>query len=108
MSNNRHFIQYVKFILGKSRIKSEMFDVLLFADRRIEVAHIPSFIMVIGSYAFDKCNRLQSVQFDENSELATIDKSAFSKTSIKEIFIPENAFQCCALQKVTFNENSKL
>ncbi|KAK8886506.1 hypothetical protein M9Y10_041970 [Tritrichomonas musculus] len=89
-SNNKNF-KYLdeshQIIVGKSQINSEEFDLLVFACRDVKTVFIPSSIKVIGSYAFMHC-RLQKVTFEENSQLKTIEKKVFSKSSIKIIEIP--------------------
>ena len=54
--DNPRFVYYEnKFLLGQSNPKSDIFDVLLFANRDIKTAEIPSFIKEIAPYAFEQC-----------------------------------------------------
>lgn len=104
------------FIVGKSDLNQENFDVLLFARRNIEIATIPSFIRIIAPYAFNRCKLLKTATFSENSKLELIEKFAFNNSAIKSILIPSgvtkignSAFSYCPnLKKVEFQENSKL
>lgn len=114
---NKNFMSYDDiFIIGKSNIESDEFDVIFFARRDIEEATIPSFIKKIAPFAFYKCCLLQKVEFEQYSELEIIDKNAFSKTLIEKITIPpkvtsiaENAFsECLQLKKVDFVNNSEI
>ena len=117
-SNERNIISYKnEFILGKSNPKNEQFDVLLFANRNITEAIIPSFIKQIGCNAFSSCFHMNSVKFEDNSELEYIDDFAFTDSySLKEISIPLHVkrigdysfFYCKKLVNVEFDLNSKL
>lgn len=105
-----------QLIIGKSNIKCDVFDVLLFANRNIRNAIIPFYIKKIGPNAFNECNQLESVTFSDDSHLISIENDAFSKTSIKKIIIPKSvvnigecAFMNCSnLKNVEFSNNSKL
>lgn len=74
-------------------------------------------IKEIGCNAFYNCSQLESVVFEENSQLETICAYAFSNcTSLKMITIPANVkeiesfafYNCYNLEKVTFEENLQL
>lgn len=105
-----------KLILGKSDLKSDIFDIVYFARRDIKNVTIPSFIKQIAPYAFSECKQLQKVDFSENSELNSIEDFAFSLSSIEFISIPSTVikicgrafFNCDKLKKVDFKSNSKL
>lgn len=96
--NNENFIFYEdNFLLGKSNMLCDEFDVLLFARRNIIIAKIPSFIKRIASYAFCSCNSLVSAEFFEDSQLCSIDDYAFYNCSIFSISIPShvnNLYKC--------------
>lgn len=77
-----------QIVLRKSDINSEVFDVLVFANRNIEKAVIPSYVKFISPEAFDRCNDIEYIEIPENSELVSFDSQSFSKCSIHEIFIP--------------------
>lgn len=70
-----------KLIIGKTDIKSDIFDVLLFGQRNIKEVSIPSFIKKIGSNAFT---------FSEDAHLESIENDAFSDSSIESIMIPKS------------------
>lgn len=105
-----------EFIIGKSYEKSDTYDVLIIAPRNIEVASVPSFIKRIGPHSFNKCVKLQKVQFEQDSQLVTIEKAAFYHSSLKNILIPsqvtkigELAFSCCKkLTRIVFQDDSEL
>lgn len=104
------------FLLGKSDVKIDDFDVLIFARKNIEKVKIPSNIKRIGSYCFWCCKNLQSVEFSANSKLSSIGDGAFYSTQIENIQFPSHvkmignqAFSSCRkLQKIDFLENSEL
>ncbi|KAK8843557.1 hypothetical protein M9Y10_024614 [Tritrichomonas musculus] len=105
-----------QLIIGKTDIKRDIFDVLLFGPRNIKEVFIPSFIKKIGSNAFNECSQLFSVTFSEDSQLESIENDAFSDSSIESIIIPkgvvnigECAFMNCSnLKNVYFSKHSKL
>lgn len=82
----------------------------------ITSVNIPSSVTSIGVKAFYGCGNLTSVIFAENSELTSIEQSAFGKSGITSIDIPSGvttigsyAFtNCVKLESITFSENSKL
>ncbi|KAK8845126.1 hypothetical protein M9Y10_021307 [Tritrichomonas musculus] len=79
-----------KFIVGKSDQKSDIFDVLLLACRDVKYVVIPAFIKRISAYAFQFCEDVKKVIFQEKSELKSIGFSAFSQTNIESIQIPDH------------------
>ena len=80
---NPIFKSYDNFILGKLSVDKQDYDVLIFAERDIKNATIPSFIKIIGPYAFNFCTNLEKVEISNDSELEIIEKYAFSKSSKK-------------------------
>ena len=104
-----------KFILGKSDLKSDIYDVLLFARRDIKSASIPYFIKRIANYAFENCSEIKDIYFSEDSELETFE-FAFMQSSLERIKIPSccqkigkySFYQCKKLTKIFFPENSQL
>ena len=104
------------FLIGKSNVKNDFFDVLILARRDIKSAKIPEFVRVIGPYAFENCTCLETIEFSDNSNLEIIEHNAFSKSSIQAISIPntvtkigDNCFsECKNLKKIEFSSNSKL
>lgn len=105
-----------KFIIGKSLIESNDYDVFVFAVRDIKSVIIPNFIKVIDSFAFHECSSLKDFEFQDNSQLQIIDKYALSCSTINKISIPkhvncimEYAFSSCSeMKKVDFHKNSEL
>jgi len=77
---------------------------------------IPASVTSILGYAFYACDSLESVTFEENSQLASIANSAFAGSwSLKSIEIPdsvtsigEGAFSGSGIESITFEENSQL
>lgn len=104
------------FIIGKSDIKSDIYDILYFARRDIEIAMIPPFIKTISSYAFNECTKLKKVIFQNESNMQSIGKYAFYKCALRGIKIPrhlkvitEHCFECCKkLRIVEFSNDSEL
>lgn len=117
MPNNQHYsLLDESFIIGKSSPECKNFDVLVFAIRQIKKVTIPSFITIIGSYAFEYCSPLKSIEFSSDSKLYLFDENSFSSSSIEKISIPssitdinDSAFSCCQnLHKIEIPVDSKL
>ena len=115
--NPRYSVLDGKFIIGKSDIKNDGYDILVFAVRNITEALIPSYIKVIGPHAFHFCTSLRKLEFPPNSELQIICKEAFaSSVAINNLIIPahvkhicEGAFSSCSgMQSIEFSSNSEL
>ena len=104
------------FIIGKSSPNQENFDDLILARRDIEKVVIPSFIKRIRPQSFQKCTKLHSIEFEENSQLTTIEENAFTSTSIRNISFPSSVVSigifsfsyCKCIQKVEFSKDSNL
>lgn len=102
-------------LIGKSDVKSDIFDLLIFARRNIEEVTIPAQIRRISSYSFDCCG-LKKVEFQENSQLQSIGIHGFASSAIESIKIPsqvtiieDGAFCWCQqLLHVEFSMNSKI
>lgn len=98
------------FILGKSDIKVNFFDFLIFSVRDIKNVTIPPYIRRIGMYAFCSCEKVDFVDFGIDSKLDLIEKCAFSKSSIIRISIPSSVRQidemafsgCWCLESIEF------
>lgn len=114
--NTRFILNGTNMIFGKSNEKNIDFDVLVFAFRNIKSAIIPSNIKKISSFAFDECDNLKTIEFEENSELDSIGEGAFSCSSLEKIMIPshvkcikeETFSECKHLKSIEFSENSEL
>ena len=104
-----------KILIGKSKHNDE-FDMIIFAARDIKQVKIPSFIKYIKSCAFFDCTNLKLIEFEENSQLISIENNAFYNCSFERITIPKNvrsigceAFHSCGqLKTIEFSEGSKL
>ena len=117
MPNNQNYTYYENmFILKKSHPKSDIFDVLVFTNRFVTSAIIPSFVRIIESYAFNECRNIRTIRFADKTKLRKINDFAFINCSIPSITIPstvtfigEKAFSFCEqLEKFDFEPNSKL
>lgn len=79
------------FLLSKSQPESNVYDVLFFARRDIEVAIIPSYIKIISQNAFSICKGLKSIEFEPNSSLEIIENYAFYFLyGLKNIIFPDS------------------
>ena len=115
-NNPRYSLYDDKMIIGKSSLESKNFDVIVYCIKSAKTIEIPSFIKTIGSYAFYECENLQQIEIPTNSELETIEKYAFSYTSIEKFTIPphltkicKGAFSgCINFLKIEIQGNSKL
>ncbi|KAK8865394.1 hypothetical protein M9Y10_010939 [Tritrichomonas musculus] len=115
-SNNKNFKKVDNMIVSKSNPNTEVYDTLKFLQRDAEQVKIPSYIKYLSQFCFYKCKKLESVIFDDNSQLKEIGEDSFYKTSIKSIVIPPNvkkikekAFSHCnEIETIIFPENSKI
>ena len=76
------------FILGKSNLESDAFDVLIFARRDVKTPTIPPFVKIISAYAFERCTKLETFTIPEVSQLEHIGNFAFAYSTIKSFTIP--------------------
>lgn len=117
--NNQYFKLFNnnKFLLKKSKIDQENFDILVYSvDDIEEEIIIPNFIKNINSYCFQSIKKLEKVEFENNSQLQSIGDYSFSNTSINnKILIPSNvtfigkyAFEGTNIQIIEFENDSKL
>lgn len=105
-----------KYILGKSDLKKDNYDVLVFAVRSIESILIPSFVEIIGASAFQSCCKLKEIEFTNNSKLRKIEQFSIAHILISKICIPKHvkligecAFMFCrSLLEVEFSTDSEL
>ena len=84
-----------EFLIGKSSLEQDNFDVLVFSVRCIEDVKIPSFIEAIGSSAFFLCKNIKSIEFSKDSKLRIIKADAFCRASIKEMSLPSHVTKIC-------------
>lgn len=124
-------------VLGKSDMKSDIFDILYFANRNIKKVTIPPTIKRIESFAFCgssiekvcipshvtkiceaafcNCRKLRSVDIPSDSKLKEIENDVFGFSKIKSFFMSSNithisdsAFAFCNLMIVEIGENSAI
>lgn len=112
---NNRFSLFENMLFFKYDSSKDDLDVLCFASRSITDAFVPATIKYICPFAFSD-SEIQSIDFDENSEIEVINKKTFSYSKIIEIrflksvkIIGEGAFlNCHFLTKIEFPENSEL
>ena len=85
--NNRRFKVYEnKYLLKKSSIEKDDFDVLSYSVlRNIGTAIIPNFIKIIDPYAFQVCTNLKKVIFEKDSRIRIIGSYAFYESTVEEV-----------------------
>lgn len=118
ISPDNKYYKYINncFIVGKSDIKSDVYDDLVFARRDIRKATIPSYIKRILPYAFHYCQMLETIWFTDDSNLQEIKYGAFYECSIKSISIPPSVtkidnmafYKCKNLERIEISPNSNL
>jgi hypothetical protein len=77
---------------------------------------IPAHIEVLGSECFSCCQSVSLISFESNSQLARIDRSAFSSSSLQSIVIPRSVellcsycfSKCDSVSSFSFESNSHL
>ena len=115
--DNQRYLNYEdKMIIGKTNIEENNYNCLIFCVRDIQRITIPNFIEHICSYSFDNRLQLEMIEIPNDSKLQTIDKYAFSWSSLKSIIIPssvttigEHAFNHCKqLEIIEIPNDSKL
>ena len=89
---------------------------LVLAARTLTEVTIPPSVVTIGIYAFQTCEKLQKVTFEQGSVLETIEDYAFSDCNeLTKITLPstlrtlgEDVFNCCfELKSITLPEGIK-
>ena len=89
MPNNKRYSSYKdKFILEKSSLNKETYDILVFSIRDVETVTIPDSVEIIKQFCFSDCKNLQKVEMSNNSKLRIIESNAFSGSSIECLTIP--------------------
>lgn len=116
---NKHF-KYLdenkEIIVSKNDSNTDDFDTIFIASRSIIHAKIPRTIKFINSYAFENCNKLESIEFCEDSNLQEIGIESFSCSGIREIIIPKSVWcikysafsDCSNLKQIIIEKGSKL
>ena len=77
-------------ICRKSSNNSDVYDIITFTSRIIELIQIPSYVKQIDSCTFQFCRNLKNVEFGPNSNLQIIGQKAFFWKSIEKITIPKH------------------
>jgi len=85
-----------------------------FAYSNIFTIIIPNSVTLIGDYAFANCKSLETITFEENSQLESIRSYAFSQANLNSITIPNSVltiydfafYKNLNLQSVQFEANS--
>lgn len=104
------------YILTKSSPEKEVYDVLYWAKKDIEIANIPSFIEIIHERAFHTHLKLKQVNIPDDSKLREKNSLAFAVCNeLEKINIPPSLikvgkdafFQCNKLQ-IEMSDNSEL
>lgn len=115
--DNKNFVYLNnQLLLGKTDRKKDKYDMLLFANRDISQAFIPSTVSVISSYAFYKCYDLKLIDFAQGSNLKEIKSYAFRYLPVEKLIIPPsvtkidlNSFsECKNIQILKFSKDSEL
>ena len=93
-ANNKRYKKCEKnryLIIGKSDMKKENYDDLIFVLRSIENKSIllPDHIKNIKPFAFESCN-INSIKIAEHSQLQSILANSFCNCSIESLFIPQS------------------
>lgn len=103
-------------IIGKRKFCGNDYEILAFACRNIKFVLIPSFVKQISECAFEYCQKLQKIEFLDDSKLEIVGANSFKFSSIEEIIIPSSVlllndysfYECYKLRKVRFNNDSNL
>lgn len=115
-AENKNLLDRDDFLLDKSSLNYETFNVLISAKSHIEKVKIPNFVEIIQSNAFINCYASNRDEFEDNSKLRIIIKYAFVHIPIKSINIPSHAttiyecifYNCVNLTEDNFDDNSEL
>lgn len=92
-----------QIVVGKSDTNQEIFDVIIFASRNIKHVTIPKYIKCKYSNAFKYCNKLETIDIPDDSQIETIGSHAFSETSLLYFKVPQKVCKYDFL-----SENQKL
>lgn len=103
-------------IVGKSNKDSDEYDSLYFVNSNASsVVIIPSFIKYIKPYAFLHCNSLDTIEFQQNSLLQTIESNVFARLDANYIVIPKSVKNICdfafcnsKIHSLKFQEGSEI
>lgn len=93
--NNVENIKFVDnmYLLGKTDLKSDIFDALLYVRRNATEVTIPSYITDVVSYSFNQCRVLRKIEFNSDSKLKRFHSKALYYSSVVAIKFPNNDFK---------------
>lgn len=90
---NLSFPETVQTPDGKSYILKEISTCAFCVDNTIENIFISKTIQKIRAWAFDKCRNLQTITFDNQSELGILESGSFARLpSIQSLIIPQSVY----------------
>ena len=119
---NESYTDYVSIFYNKNVAKVTLPNTLkvigegaFYSAEKIAAIIIPASVTEICEYAFNYCRNLQAVVFEENSQLTTINNSAFENCiKLSNINLPNNllsigsyAFSNTAITQITIPEGIK-
>lgn len=80
-----------KIIAGKTDKNSPVFNIIFLACSDVKRAQIPSSIKHIANYAFERCNQLETLEFDQGTGIETLGDFCFSgcKSLQKFLFLKD-------------------
>ena len=88
MTRTPNFVHVRNLTLKKLLLpeETETIDEDYFMNGQLRVAHIPKSVRIIKKNAFNSCNQLRKIVFEEDSVLEEIQDDAFAGcTALKEI-----------------------
>ena len=97
-----------KCVVRESSRGSGVFDVIVLAARGIASISIPPRIKVINDSAFEYCERLETVTFESNSSLVSIEQRAFSHISGPERLVLPPSLKEADFRSFLNNKNTKV
>lgn len=103
-----------KYLVGKSDINNDKYDVLYYVKNDIKKAVIPNDVKYIKSWAILNKPNLKELQFQENPEFKINGPNMFSNNPIQKLIIPENITEIdssnfnniCALTKLQLSSKN--
>lgn len=98
----KSYNDYIKFV----RIEEGITEIAVAAFKSVDsfsVVELPTTLKKIGSNAFNGCFKLKYINFPDGLEY--IGESAFSITSIKELYLPDSLSE---IEDFTFSNNDSL
>lgn len=104
--NPRYSMLNNNLLVSKMSLKSQNFDEIIWIGQNKKVT-IPNYIKKISCL-----HRIESVEFQENSQLEIIGIGCFGSSLFEKFIVPSNVTQICdncnRLKKIRFEKNSSL